>query len=173
MNTLIIDRFACQPVYRRLLWTVLTGVGWLFWMSLWLPLLKLPQVLVGEISSGDLIASPVFGQVLATLGSHAALILAAIGLFLAWSLFQSHADSERSAADGRSPTSVRQLAQSVRVGEQDLRAWQQAQRMVVVHDENLGWIREIRGLENQQSLTGSDQIAMQLLNPVRAAPSHR
>jgi poly-beta-1,6-N-acetyl-D-glucosamine biosynthesis protein PgaD len=88
-------------------------------------------------------SSQSFGELFAILGSHATVIGAAIGLFLAWSLLQSHGNHKRRLAAESRTITLRQLAQPVRIRERDLTAWQRAQRMVVTHDEHSGWIRDV------------------------------
>jgi poly-beta-1,6-N-acetyl-D-glucosamine biosynthesis protein PgaD len=143
MNTLIIDRFACQPFYKRLLWTSLTVLGWAFWSYLWLPLLGSIRVFLGASTEHIVSTSQSFRELFAVAGSHASAILVAVALFLVWSLLQSYRSRKPWAAAKNHTITSRRLAQSVQVRERDLTAWQQSQRMVVTHDEDSGWIRNV------------------------------
>jgi poly-beta-1,6-N-acetyl-D-glucosamine biosynthesis protein PgaD len=146
MHTLIIDRFACQPMYKRLLWTSLTAVGWLFWTSLWLPLLGSTNLLLGARPEDVVSTSHSLRELFAILGSHATVIVVASGLFLAWSLLQSYGNRKRWFTAESHTITLRHLAQSVKIKERDLTRWQQAQRMVVTHGEDSGWIRDVNVL---------------------------
>lgn len=143
MNTLIIDRFATQPRYKRILWTSLTLMGWAFWTSLWAPLLGSTELFFGIASRHVISTSHSFGELFAILGSHAAAIVVAIGLFLVWSLLQSYGGSKLRLAAKDQRITLRRLAQSVELHERDLNVWQHTQRMVVTHDENSGWISDV------------------------------
>jgi poly-beta-1,6-N-acetyl-D-glucosamine biosynthesis protein PgaD len=147
MNTLIIDRFARQPLSKRLLCICLTALGWAFWSYLWLPLLGSVEIFFGASSEHILSTSQSFRELFGTLGSHASTIVVAIGLFLVWSLLQWFGNRRSRSATSNQAVTSRRLAQSVKLHEDDLTAWQQSRRMVVTHDEDSGWIRDVSVLE--------------------------
>jgi poly-beta-1,6-N-acetyl-D-glucosamine biosynthesis protein PgaD len=146
MNTLIIDRFASQPRYKRFLWTSLTLMGWAFWTSLWAPLVGSTELFFGVASQHVVAGSHSFRELFAILGSHASVIMVAIALFLVWSLLQSYGGRKLRLTAKDQTITLRRLAQSVKLHERDLTVWQRTQRMVVTHDENSGWIRDVNVL---------------------------
>jgi poly-beta-1,6-N-acetyl-D-glucosamine biosynthesis protein PgaD len=146
MTTLIIDRFATQPRYKRILWTSLTLIGWAFWTSLWAPLVGSTELFFGTASQHVASTSHSFGELFAILGSHASAIVVAIGIFLGWSLLQSYGGRKLGLSAKDQTITLRRLAQSVSLSERDLNVWQRTQRMVVTHDEDSGWIRDVNVL---------------------------
>jgi poly-beta-1,6-N-acetyl-D-glucosamine biosynthesis protein PgaD len=158
MNTLIIDRFANQPLYQRLLWTSLTLVGWAVWTSLWMPLLGSTELFFGVASQQVVSTSHSFGELFAILGSHATVVVGAIGLFLAWSLLQSYGGRKLRLTTKEQTITLRRLAQSMKLRERDLTVWQQTQRMVVTHDEDSGWIRNVSVLAAGDPLLGEQRF---------------
>jgi poly-beta-1,6-N-acetyl-D-glucosamine biosynthesis protein PgaD len=140
MKSLILDRFASQSLHKRCLWHSLTSLGWAFWIYLWLPLLGSIEVYLGISSADTISTSQSFRELLAILGSHATVVVMMIAGFLAWSLLQWQGNRQPYHASINRGITPRRLAQSVRLPERDLTAWQLAQRMVVTHDADSGWI---------------------------------
>lgn len=146
MISLIYDQPDCQSWLQRLLCNTLTGAGWVGWLSMWSPS-------PGSLAIAREIAPHAFQSALwpgesflAPLASHAILVTVCAALFLAWALWQgwSHRDSGQEWYVPAMDTET--LARSIGLRQQDLAAWQTARRMVVTHDESLGWIHHVEVL---------------------------
>lgn len=142
MKPLILDCHAQLPLWRRLGRGAVNALGWALLAYMWLPLLGfLRQDMEFDAEPepapcSDDAVQPLFE----TLYSHLFIVAGGGGVFLAWSLLQWYEKQRRASTKPRLVT-TRQLAQSIRLSEDGLDAWQRTQRIVVYHDEKSGWIR--------------------------------
>lgn len=139
MKPLIMDCHAQLPLWRRLGQGAVNALGWAWWVYMWLPLLGLLLQYVAlnaEIEPCPEGAVPPFVE---TLYLHGFVLAGWGGLLFGWSLLQWYEKEWRSSTKQRLVT-TRQLAQSIRLSEDGLDAWQRTQRIVVCHDEKSGWI---------------------------------
>jgi poly-beta-1,6-N-acetyl-D-glucosamine biosynthesis protein PgaD len=154
MTTLILDQFIYQPLRKRFLWNTLTGLGWAFWIYLWAPLLRALVVLLsGTHPEGSASAAEQSIQtLLATLAAHATTVMALVGVFFVWALLQWRNNSNQRPALLEQAIPLDRMARSVRLSERDLASCQRAQRMVVTHDDDRGWIRRVDVLADSPAM---------------------
>lgn len=144
MKTLIIDQFACQQLYKRFLWNVITGLGWAFWIYLWLPLLHAIAMLLGphpEYATSD--ASRSIQGLFVTLTTHASVIIILITAFLAWASLQWWRTCKHRNTLRKQLLRWQRPVLLAKPAGQEVNAWQRAQRMVVIHEEGSGLIQHI------------------------------
>lgn len=140
MKPLIMDCHAQLPLSRRMLRGAVTTLGWCLWAYMWMPIFGSLREDLGVGADTQASAERAIHQLFTTLGSHSVLFICVGCVFLCWSILQWFEKRRRAATKPRFVTN-RQLAQSIRLTEEDLTTWQRAQRIVVYHDENSGWIR--------------------------------
>ena len=144
MKPLILDRPAQQALPARLFWALLTAAGWGVWIALWLPVLRAIPGMLG-VGHRDLDLTAQSTHVLMTdLASHMNIAIALVSLFITWALAQWRRNHWADRVSEDRSVSSSNLAQSMRLRECDLRLWQRAQRMVVTHDDALGWISGVK-----------------------------
>lgn len=144
MHTFIIDQFACQQLRKRFLWYTITGLGWSFWIYLWLPLLRAIAMLLGphpEYAASD--ASRSIQRLFATMTTYATTIVILITAFLAWTLLQWWGTCKHSHTLRKHSLHWRQPVQLVKPAGEEVNAWRRARRMVVFHEECSGLIQHI------------------------------
>jgi poly-beta-1,6-N-acetyl-D-glucosamine biosynthesis protein PgaD len=145
MRTLILDRYNQQSLLKRFLWNTLTGLGWGFWIYLWLPLFAAITLLLSpHPEQATSAASNSILALLATLTAHASTVVIMIAAFFAWSLLQWVGKHYRREAlqkqHENAPSSATHTVQNVR-------RWRQVQCMVVSHDDANGFIQGIELLK--------------------------
>ena len=143
MKPLILDQPAQQALPARFFWGTLTAVGWGAWIFLWMPALRVVSAAL-RVNAADLdAAGQSSSMLLGDFASHLNIAVALISVFVSWAICQRlRALHEDRSSEDRSVTADR-LACSVKLRESDLRLWQKARRMIVTHDEALGWIRNV------------------------------
>jgi poly-beta-1,6-N-acetyl-D-glucosamine biosynthesis protein PgaD len=147
MRTLILNQYAQQSLIKRLVGNMLTGLGWSFWIYLWLPLFDAITLLLG--SHPEQAASAASNSILAllaTLTSHASTVAIMIAVFLAWSLLQWAGKHYRHTALREQQVNASSLSPVVHA-DQDLRRWRHVQCMVVNHDDASGFIQQVEILK--------------------------
>ncbi len=144
MRSLILDQYAHQSLFKRLLGNTLTSLAWAFWLYLWLPLFAAITQLAGspqvEVTSD---ASNLILELIVTLGSHAAMVLAMIGVFIAWSLLQWIGKHHRRQALQKQHIKTSSPVPAAACKKQDEKNWRQAKSMVVSHDNASGYIYKV------------------------------
>lgn len=148
MHILIIDQFACQQLHKRFLWNTITGLGWAFWIYLWLPLLRAIAMLLGphpEHATSD--ASRSIQGLFATMTTHASTMVILIVAFLAWILLRWWGTGKHRHTLREQSLRWHHPVLLAKPTGQEVDAWRQAQRMVVTHDEDSGLIQHIDILE--------------------------
>lgn len=149
MRTFIIDQFAYQQARKRFLWNTITGLGWAFWIYLWLPILRaIAMLLVPNSEHATSDASRSILELFATLTTHASMTVLMIATFLAWASLQWWVMSKRHHTVRKQSLHQHPSVLLVKPDEQEVNAWRQAQRMVVIHDEDSGLIQHIDILKN-------------------------
>lgn len=144
MHAFIIDHFACQRTYKRLLWNAVTGLGWAFWIYLWLPLLRaIGMLLIPHQEHAVTEALRSIQALFATLTDHLSMTALMTLVFLAWASLQWLGTARRRCSVRKQPASRLYQALQFMPDEQHVQAWRQAQRMVVVHDEDSGRIQQV------------------------------
>jgi poly-beta-1,6-N-acetyl-D-glucosamine biosynthesis protein PgaD len=139
MKPLILDCHAQLPLWRRLGQGAVNALGWVWWVYMWLPLLGLLlQYLVLDAEAEPCPDGEV-PPLVETMYLHGFVFAGWGGLLFAWSVLQWY-EKEWHASTRQRLVTTRQLAQSIRLSEDGLDAWQRTQRIVVCHDENSGWI---------------------------------
>ncbi|HJW87511.1 MAG TPA: poly-beta-1,6-N-acetyl-D-glucosamine biosynthesis protein PgaD, partial [Candidatus Brocadiaceae bacterium] len=89
MHAFIIDHFACQRAHKRLLWNTITGLGWAFWIYLWLPLLRaIGMLLAPHHEQATTEAFRSIQELFTTLTTHLSMTVLMIAAFLAWASLQ-------------------------------------------------------------------------------------
>ncbi len=144
MHTFIIDHFASQKAHKRFLWNTITGLGWAFWIYLWLPLLHaIGMLLVPHQEQATTEAFHSIQELLTTLTAHLSMTALMIAAFLAWASLQWLVTVRLRRSVQKQPViRLHRVLLSV-PDEQHVHAWRQAQRMVVVHDEDSGLIQQV------------------------------
>lgn len=144
MRTFIIDQFTYQQAHKRFLWNTITGLGWAFWIYLWLPLLRAIAMLLGPHpghATSD--ASRSIQELFATMTIHTSMMVILIAAFLVWILLRWWGTGKHRHALREQSLRQRHPVLLVKPDEQEVNAWRQAQRMVVIHDEDSGLIQHI------------------------------
>lgn len=139
MKPLILDCHAQLPLWRRLARRGVNGLGWALWAYMWRPLLGLQQQDTGLAAERAACPAGELHPLIGTLSSPSFIFAGGGGLCLIWALLQWYETERRVSVKPRLVT-TRQLAQSIRLSEDGLEAWQRTQRIVVYHDETSGWI---------------------------------
>lgn len=141
MRTLILDRYAHQSIFKRLLGNILTGLAWVFWIYLWLPLFEaIPMLMDSNPEEAPSVASRSILGLVTTLGIHASMVFAILSAFIAWSVLQWAGKHHRHKA-----------LQQVKISHpvpmayprQDVKLWRKTQNMVVKHDDASGNIYQV------------------------------
>ncbi len=170
MRTLILDRYNQQSLLKRFLWNTLTGLGWGFWIYLWLPLFAAITLLLGSHpEQATSAASNSILALLATLTAHASTVVIMIAAFFAWSLLQWVGKRYRREAlqkqQENAPNSATHTVQNVR-------RWRQVQCMVISHDDANGFIQHIEMLKpkNRAICEELPRLSRTLLQPSTLHP---
>lgn len=143
MDSLIYDQSACQPWSKRLLCNTLTGAGWTFWLYLCSPFF-FPLTAALSLGPQHLHVSAWAGQaLLVSFLSHLTLITMCVAIFVVFAVFQERRQHGASQAPYTETINTGSLARSIGLRASDLTTWQQAQSIVVTHDEALGWIHDV------------------------------
>jgi poly-beta-1,6-N-acetyl-D-glucosamine biosynthesis protein PgaD len=150
MRKLILDQYTHQALFKQFFGNTLTGLGWAFWIYLWLPLFAAIKLLLGQqpeqVTSA---ASHSLLALLATLANHASTVVIMILVFVGWALLQwAGKRYRREALQKRQthvPTSSLALP-AIRVVN-DMQRWQQAQTVIVSHDDASGFIKRVEILK--------------------------
>ncbi|MBF8275920.1 MAG: Poly-beta-1,6-N-acetyl-D-glucosamine biosynthesis protein PgaD [Candidatus Brocadiaceae bacterium] len=144
MHTFIIDHFACQRAHKRFLWNTITGLGWAFWIYLWLPLLHaIGMLLVPHHEQATTEAFHSIQELFTTLTTHLSMTVLMIAAFLAWASLQWLVMARRRRTVQKQPIIRLHRVLQFMPDEQHVNTWRQAQRMVVVHDEESGLIQQV------------------------------
>ncbi|MEQ1544190.1 poly-beta-1,6-N-acetyl-D-glucosamine biosynthesis protein PgaD [Methyloglobulus sp.] len=166
MKTLILNQYAKQSFIKRLIGNTLTGLGWGFWIYLWVPLFTAIMLLSGthpEQATSE--ASRSILRLLSTLISHGSMVIVMIGVFLTWSLLQVLGKRYRWNALQKGQVKwVRPASPSAHTG-QSMQRWQQTQCMVVSHDDASGSIQQVETLK-PKSKVAIQQYPVTYLLPV-------
>lgn len=146
MRTLILDQYNHQSCLIRLLGNTLTGLGWAFWVYLWLPLIAAITLLLGSHpEQATSAASQSLLALATTLGGHAGMVFIMIAVFFAWSLLQWLGKPYRKLALQKHQLKMKKSLSTAHTAL-DVRRWQHAQNMVVSHDEGNGLIKQVKVL---------------------------
>jgi poly-beta-1,6-N-acetyl-D-glucosamine biosynthesis protein PgaD len=135
MHTFILDKYNHQPLLKQFLGNTLTGIGWVFWIYLWLPLLAAIAILLGVHPKQQAASAPSESilALVATLVNHASVIVIMIGAFFAWSVLQWTSKHFRYNALNKQQRPSKQTLSHPAV---DKLHYQCAQSMRVNHDAN-------------------------------------
>jgi poly-beta-1,6-N-acetyl-D-glucosamine biosynthesis protein PgaD len=140
MRTLILDKYTHQSLLKKILGNTLTGLGWAFWIYLWLPLIAaLNLLLSSHPEEAPSAASYSILALLTTLVNHAEVVLIIVGVFFAWSILQWL--GQRNRFDLLQNHHVMKPKSISRV--LDIQHYQYAQSMVVSHDDINGLIKRV------------------------------
>lgn len=153
MHTFIIDQFTYQQARKRLLWNTITGLGWAFWIYLWLPLFRAIGILLlphHEQATTDAFRS--IQELSATLTTHLSMTVIMVAVFLVWASFQWWGTGRRRRTTRKQPIRQHHRVLLTNPDEQKVNVWQQAQRMVVIHDEDSGLIQQVDILKNPSDM---------------------
>jgi biofilm PGA synthesis protein PgaD len=150
----IIARPELQSSQQRTLYRTLTLVFWVFWIYLWLPLLALLAWSIGlQQAYKYMIVLGGYQEVLRLLGIYVLVILLLGGALTGWATYNILRYGRRPRrSGGRVPTSE-EVARYFRQGPLAVESWQQAQRLVVIHDEK-GGIAAVEIIDNDVSDLG-------------------
>jgi poly-beta-1,6-N-acetyl-D-glucosamine biosynthesis protein PgaD len=153
MKTLILNQYAQQSLGKRLIGNTLTGLGWGFWIYLWIPLFTGITLLLG--SHPEQATSAASNSILAllmTLATHVSAVAIMIAVFLAWSLLQWAGKSFRREALRKQQVNA-SCPVSLAVNKvQAERHWRHAQSMVVSHDDVSGCIQQVEIIKSKSKL---------------------
>lgn len=144
MRALILDQYSQQSFFKRWLGNVLTGLGWAFWIYLWLPLIGAIALALDtqpEHTTAD--SSNSILALLATLSNHAATVLFIVAAFFAWSLLQALGKHYRYTAFQKRISKNSFHTSSNEQGAYNLSSLRHTQAMVVSHDDNSGAIVQV------------------------------
>jgi biofilm PGA synthesis protein PgaD len=135
----IIARPDLQSSQQRTLYRALTLVFWIFWLYLWLPLLALLAWSVGlQQAYKYMIVLGGYQEVLRLLIIYSLVILLLGGTLTGWATYNILRYGKRPRrSGGRLPTSD-EVARYFRQGPIAIESWQQAQKLLVTHDEEGG-----------------------------------
>jgi poly-beta-1,6-N-acetyl-D-glucosamine biosynthesis protein PgaD len=148
MRKLILDQYSHQSLLKRFLGNTLTGLGWGFWIFLWLPLFDTITILLSSPSEQPAsAASNSIMVLLATLTTHASVLVILIAAFFAWSMLQWLGKLYRHDALHKQQVNGPHVASPSVHTSQDVQSWQQAQSMVVSHDDASGYIHQVEILK--------------------------
>jgi poly-beta-1,6-N-acetyl-D-glucosamine biosynthesis protein PgaD len=153
MHALIIDQFPQQTLLRRIIAYTLTCLGWSFWIYLWLPLLDAITTLLGfnPMQAKSAALSSIL-TLINTLNLHVLLIAYILGAFLLWAILQWLGKYSRLEAirKHRMMPSYDALPH--------LKQWQEAQHLIVNHDDNNGSIVRVQITDNKkEQISGLDR----------------
>lgn len=138
MRTLILDQYSSQPLVTRWIGNSLTGLGWAFWIFLWLPLLTAIALLL-ELNPGQQSAygtSQSIPTFLATLQTHFIIVLGMAGFFLAWAILQSLGKCKRFVSLQKAQNPFLISAINVDIDINQLQNWRSARMTIVKHGIN-------------------------------------
>lgn len=142
MRPLILDQYANQQLFKRILCNTFTSLGWLFWVYLWLPLIDAIILLLGpqpELATST--ASHSILMLMSTLSAHASVVMIVVTAFFAWSLLQWLGKCFRHQSLRKRQVNVPySLTPAIHTKEM-VKSWRHAQNMVVSHDEAGGNIQ--------------------------------
>lgn len=143
-TTLIIDQFSQQSLLKRLFSYLLTGMGWSFWIYLWLPLLGAITTLTGlnTVQATSAALSSIL-NLIDTLNTHVVMIAYIMTAFMLWSILQWLGKQSRLAAIHK-----QRMLPSYNVLPHLKKQWQEAQCVIVNHDEVNGTILRIQVADN-------------------------
>lgn len=138
MHKLILDQYSKQSAITRWIGNSLTGLGWIFWIFLWLPLLAAASIDFNVKSELPLesAASDSLLSLLLTIKSHLAIVLALVSLFIAWALVQHLGKHKRfyTLQTKQNPFSAPMIS-SLTCGEK-LQLLRRARMTLVLHESN-------------------------------------
>jgi poly-beta-1,6-N-acetyl-D-glucosamine biosynthesis protein PgaD len=137
LQTLILDQYARQSVFKRGWWLLLTLSGWAFWCYMWEPLAEALIAMAGSHGMHTA-ASPAERAVqtlLSTLNSHAHTVLVMVAFFLAWALLRWRGGPRRDPNADCATPEVARLPLSRADLDPVPPAWRHARRLRVQHDD--------------------------------------
>lgn len=135
----IIDRARLPTLEHWTLSGFLTIVFWAFWIHLWLPLLALLAWSLGlKQAYKYMIELRGYAEVLALLGFYLLVVLLMGGVLVCWATYNILRSRRLSTRVANRPVTDEQIARYFRHGQQAVRSWQQAARLLVTHDEKGG-----------------------------------
>jgi poly-beta-1,6-N-acetyl-D-glucosamine biosynthesis protein PgaD len=163
MKTLILNQYAKQSLIKRLIGNTLTGLGWGFWIYLWVPLFTAITLLSGahpeQVTSE---ASRSILRLLATLINHGSMVIVMMGIFLTWSLLQVLGKRYRWNALQKGQVKwVRPALPSAHTA-QNMHRWQQTQCMVVSHNDASGNIQQVEILKLKNKVVEQKRLPIYL-----------
>lgn len=138
MRTLILDQYSNQPVLTRWIGNSLTGLGWIFWIFLWLPLIATASVVL-EFNT-ELPLKPESSHsllsLLTTMLSHLVMVLSLIGIFIVWASLQCTGKSlrARSIQGSQNPFAINMS--SFEMSQEKMANIRKARVTVVMHESN-------------------------------------
>jgi poly-beta-1,6-N-acetyl-D-glucosamine biosynthesis protein PgaD len=131
MSKLILDQYKRQTPFKKYLGNTLTGLGWAFWIYLWLPLIgAISMLLHSQTAQQNNAALQSILTMTNTLRSHMNMVAVMIGLFLAWSILQWIGKQHRLQALNHKKAHKKE--QDI----PDIQRLHQAKSMIVFHDKN-------------------------------------
>jgi poly-beta-1,6-N-acetyl-D-glucosamine biosynthesis protein PgaD len=148
MKTLILNQYAKQSLIKRLIGNTLTGLGWGFWIYLWIPLFTGITLLLGSHpEQATSAASNSILALLATLTTHASAVAILIAVFLAWSSLQWLGKGYRLEALRKQQVNAPYpVSPTVHIAR-DVWCWRHTQTMIVSHDDASGCIQQVETLK--------------------------
>jgi poly-beta-1,6-N-acetyl-D-glucosamine biosynthesis protein PgaD len=150
MRTLILDKYTHQSLLKQIIGNALTGLGWAFWVYLWLPLIAAITLLLGSHpEEATSVASYSILALLTTMVNHATVVLIMIGAFFAWSLLQWLGQNNRFEALQKHQANMLKRPTPMTYAALDFHRYQSAQSMVVSHDDTNGSINGVAIIKNK------------------------
>ncbi len=137
MRSLILDQYSNQPALTRWVGNSLTGLGWGFWIFLWLPLLATASIVLDFTpEAAPQSASHSMLTLLLTMKSHLVMVLSLIGLFIAWAILQSVGKGKRTESILREKNTFCNAMTAVEMSEEQLQIVRKARITRVSHESN-------------------------------------
>jgi poly-beta-1,6-N-acetyl-D-glucosamine biosynthesis protein PgaD len=140
MNTLILDKFAEQPLYIRSTLRSLTALAWCFWIYLWSPLIMSGAIYLGFTHGVSSDSVRMLQVLTTTLGDHFTMVCIAISIFIAWALIQHVGKGQCRHTASQDWIESIHTTQTPVLAESTCSLLRDTQRMIVFHNEQSGQI---------------------------------